>query len=161
MAPGLPPDREGVKVFVSAFHAAFPDGHISIDQMIAEGDFVAVRTTFRGTHTGELMGIPPTNRHAVVPGSSGVYGVQEGIALGLDQGARGVAWGYNVARRRVVWTTPAVPWPHYFVDLSGIGGSADPASSTVLLTSCAKLGIAPASGSGQSCLRPELVAIRR
>lgn len=68
MAPGLPPDREGVKVFVSAFHAAFPDGHISIDQMIAEGDFVAVRTTFRGTHTGELMGIPPTNRHVVVPG---------------------------------------------------------------------------------------------
>lgn len=68
MAPGLPPDREGVKVFVSAFHAAFPDGHISIDQMIAEGDSVAVRTTFRGTHTGELMGIAPTNRHVVVPG---------------------------------------------------------------------------------------------
>ena len=35
--PGLPPGREGLKAFVSAFHTAFPDGHLGIDQMIAEG----------------------------------------------------------------------------------------------------------------------------
>ena len=60
-----------------------------------------------------------------MPGSSGLYGVRGGVALGLDQGPDGDAWGYDVARQRVVWTTPRLPWPHYFVDLSGIGGSAD------------------------------------
>ena len=65
--PGLPPGREGLKVFVSVFHAAFPDGQLSVDQMIAEGETVATRLTFRGTHTGEFMGIPPTGKHVSVP----------------------------------------------------------------------------------------------
>jgi len=65
--PGLPPGREGLKVFVSAFHAAFPDGHLSIDQMIAEGETVATRLTFRGTHTGDFMGIPATGKQVAVP----------------------------------------------------------------------------------------------
>lgn len=65
--PGLPPGREGLKVFISVFHAAFPDGHLSIDQMIAEGDTVAARLTFRGTHTGAFQGIPPTGKKVTVP----------------------------------------------------------------------------------------------
>jgi predicted ester cyclase len=65
--PGLPPGREGLKAFVGAFHAAFPDGYLSIDQMIAEGDTVATRLTFRGTHTGAFMGIPPTGKKVTVP----------------------------------------------------------------------------------------------
>jgi steroid delta-isomerase-like uncharacterized protein len=65
--PGLPPGREGLKAFVSAFHAAFPDGHLNIDQMIAEGDTVATRVTFRGTHTGDFMGIPATGKQVAVP----------------------------------------------------------------------------------------------
>jgi steroid delta-isomerase-like uncharacterized protein len=65
--PGLPPGREGLKAFVSAFHAAFPDGHLSIDHMIAEGETVATRLTFSGTHTGDFMGIPPTGKQVAVP----------------------------------------------------------------------------------------------
>ena len=65
--PGLPPGREGLKAFISAFHAAFPDGQLSIDQMIAEGDTVATRLTFRGTHTGDFLGIPATGKQVVVP----------------------------------------------------------------------------------------------
>ena len=64
--PGLPPGREGLKAFISAFHAAFPNGHLSIDQMIAEGDTVATRLTFRGTHTGDFLGIPATGKQVVV-----------------------------------------------------------------------------------------------
>jgi PQQ-like domain len=115
-----------------------------------------------------LVGVNPLTgdaiRGASAPGASGLYGVRAGVALGLDTGALGDAWGYDVARRRVVWTTSALPWPHYFVDLSGIGGSAAPASGTVLLAYCALLGTAAAGGqpqSGQVCLRPELVAINR
>ncbi len=65
--PGFPPGREGLKAFVGAFHAAFPDGHLTIDQMIAEGDTVATRLTFHGTHTHEFMGIAPTGKKVTVP----------------------------------------------------------------------------------------------
>jgi predicted ester cyclase len=65
--PGFPPGREGLKAFISAFHTAFPDGHLSVDHMIASGDTVATRLTFRGTHTGDFMGIPPTGKKVTVP----------------------------------------------------------------------------------------------
>ena len=65
--PGLPPGREGLKAFISAFHAAFPDGQLSIDQMIAEGDTVANRLTLRGTHTANFLSIPPTGKQVAVP----------------------------------------------------------------------------------------------
>ena len=65
--PGLPPGREGLKIFISVFHAAFPDGHLTIDQMIAEGDTVATRLTFHGTHTGEFQGIAPTGKRVTFP----------------------------------------------------------------------------------------------
>jgi predicted ester cyclase len=46
----------------SMFYDAFPDMHWTIDDMIVEGDKVAVRYTWSGTHKGEFMGIPPTNK---------------------------------------------------------------------------------------------------
>jgi len=99
---------------------------------------------------------------ASVPDSSGVYGVRNGVALGLDQGASGDAWGYNIGDRHVVWTTPSLPWPHYFVDLSGIGGSSGPSDNgTILLAACGRLGAAVKPGNGPACLKPELVAINR
>jgi predicted ester cyclase len=58
--PGMPNDREGGKMYLSSFLSAFPDSHITIDDMIAEGDRVATKKTFTGTHTGEFNGIAPT-----------------------------------------------------------------------------------------------------
>ena len=40
----------------------FPDYRITIEDLVAEGDKVAKRWTFRGTHTGEFMGIPSTGK---------------------------------------------------------------------------------------------------
>jgi steroid delta-isomerase-like uncharacterized protein len=60
--PGMPSDREGGKMFLAAFVNAFPDGHVTIDEMIAEGDLVATKKTFAGTHTGEFNGIPATGK---------------------------------------------------------------------------------------------------
>jgi predicted ester cyclase len=48
------------------FRAAFPDGVMTIEDMIAEGDKVATRKTYRGTHQGQFLGIPPTGRHISV-----------------------------------------------------------------------------------------------
>jgi steroid delta-isomerase-like uncharacterized protein len=66
--PGFPPGREGVKQFFATFRDAFPDVTVAIDELVAEGDRVAVATTFTGTHQGELMGMAPTGRRVSVTG---------------------------------------------------------------------------------------------
>ena len=57
-----PLNLEGFKHLAAVFLAAFPDGKHSIDDMIVEGDKVVTRMTYRGTHTGDLMGMPPTGK---------------------------------------------------------------------------------------------------
>jgi predicted ester cyclase len=64
--PGVPADRDGLKQLAAMFRRAFPDGRMTIEDMVAEGDRVATRKTFRGTHRGELMGIPPTGREVAI-----------------------------------------------------------------------------------------------
>jgi hypothetical protein len=116
-----------------------------------------------------LIGINPEtgkNEPGIsVPGPLQTYGVRDGVALGLDPGAAGAAWGYSIARRHVIWTTRSLPWPHYFVDPTGISGSADPASDVVVLVTCASTGqAAPASApltAGLICRSPRFVAINR
>jgi steroid delta-isomerase-like uncharacterized protein len=67
-APGPIRGKDGFRGFASSYLAAFPDGTITIDHQIAEGDFVATRWTGRGTNTGELMGMPPTGKEVTVEG---------------------------------------------------------------------------------------------
>lgn len=64
--PGFPTGREGTKQFVSMTRSAFPDLHLTIEDMIAEGDKVVERGTWNGTHEGEFMGIPATGRRVTV-----------------------------------------------------------------------------------------------
>jgi len=54
--------REGLKQFLSMFFIAFPDLRFEVDDIFSEGDKVVSRVTGRGTHKGELMGIPPTGK---------------------------------------------------------------------------------------------------
>ena len=56
------PDLKDFKQMESEWYDAFPDTHYTIDDMVAEGDKVAARVTMTGTHKGEFMGIPPTNK---------------------------------------------------------------------------------------------------
>ena len=64
--PGYTSDREGLKQYVAIFHSAFPDMITTIDDLITEEDKVVIRMTGRGTHTGDLMGIPPTGKQVSV-----------------------------------------------------------------------------------------------
>ena len=67
-----PPDRPGgpagEKQHRALFRAAFPDLHITADDMVAEGDRVAVRYTWRGTHQGAELGIAPTGKQVTMSG---------------------------------------------------------------------------------------------
>ena len=60
--PGVPSNCEGVKQRTAMFRQAFPDSYFTIEAMMAEGDKVATRKTFHGTHQGEFMGILPTGQ---------------------------------------------------------------------------------------------------
>src|SRR5919205_196193 len=64
--PGVPADCEGVKLVTAMFRAAFPNGRMEIEDMIAEGDKVVTRKTFRGTHSGEFMGVPSTGKEVML-----------------------------------------------------------------------------------------------
>jgi steroid delta-isomerase-like uncharacterized protein len=68
--PGLASDREGYKQLVSMVRAAYPDRQITIEDLIAEGDKVAYRWSWRGTHTGEIHGIAPTGKQVTMTGIS-------------------------------------------------------------------------------------------
>jgi predicted ester cyclase len=46
-----------------SFFQAFPDLHVALDEFVAEGDRVFLRSTMTGTHDGEFQGIPATGHH--------------------------------------------------------------------------------------------------
>lgn len=63
MHKSLPtPDREGLRQFVAMIHSAFPHGHETIEDVIAEGDRVVLRGIIHGTQRGAYLGIPPTGK---------------------------------------------------------------------------------------------------
>jgi len=59
---------EPVKQLLSMVLTAFPDQHYTFEDVFGEGDRVVVRYTSRGTHQGDLMGIPPTGKQVTVTG---------------------------------------------------------------------------------------------
>jgi len=65
---GLAPGLEVVRQWLTTFAASFPDGRTMAEDVVAEGNRVVARITFKGTHHGELQGIPATGKTVNVPG---------------------------------------------------------------------------------------------
>lgn len=51
---------------IEIFEEAFPAYELLIDDIFGEGDKVVIRTTFRGTHQGNLFGIPPSQKQVSI-----------------------------------------------------------------------------------------------
>lgn len=68
---------EGFKAARRRRNVAFPDWHVDIEDLIAEGDKVVVRATGHGTHRGEFMGISPTGKRISVRWIA-IYRVENG-----------------------------------------------------------------------------------
>ncbi len=98
--PGLRGGREGEKSLVTTYRSAFPDMRLTIEDLIAEGDEVVHRWTVRGTHRGELMGIPPTGKQVTVTGTS-VDRIQNGriMASWVNWDALGMLEQFGVTVR--------------------------------------------------------------
>jgi 4-oxalocrotonate tautomerase len=68
---------EGVIELVKGWHQAFPDGHMTIDDIITEGDISVIRMTWEATHLGQFGPIAPTGRRIKVT-STGIDRVIDG-----------------------------------------------------------------------------------
>ncbi len=66
--PGQAPGRDGIKKAFAEFRGAFSDMHMSVQDMVAEGDKVACRIVTRMTHRGEFQGVPGTGRQVTLSG---------------------------------------------------------------------------------------------
>ena len=72
---------EGVRKGCFSYFEAFPDMHVSLDELIAEGESVFLRSTLTGTHDGEYKGIPATGRH-VATECAEVFRIRDGKFAG-------------------------------------------------------------------------------
>jgi hypothetical protein len=157
---------DGIVLFASASGVTAYSGSTggtlwSIAGAVPEGTDPAAGLVYLTSAGTTLNGVDPLTGQvktsvsgSVADGAAGMYVVRNGVALGLDSGANGDAWGYDVAAGRVTWTSAQLPWPHYFSDLSGLGGSAASSGegNVVVVAAC------PHATSAGACGDPELVA---
>jgi steroid delta-isomerase-like uncharacterized protein len=102
--PGQAPGLEGAKHKWASYLTAVPDMRATIEDMVAEGDKLAVRWTVQGSHRGELLGIPPTGKHVRFSGIS-IYRLAAGkIAEQWEQWDR-----LPLLQQLGVLPTPAAP----------------------------------------------------
>jgi predicted ester cyclase len=66
----VPQSIENAKMLHGMFVESFPDLHVTTEDLFAEGDRVAQRWRVRGTHKGEIIGLPPTGREVTAGGIS-------------------------------------------------------------------------------------------
>jgi steroid delta-isomerase-like uncharacterized protein len=75
--PGQPPGIAGFKYAVQVLRTSFPDLHITIEDLISEGDKVVARLVAHGTHHATFRGIAPTGREVRWAGIR-IFRIEEG-----------------------------------------------------------------------------------
>jgi len=78
---------EQFKQYIAEMNAAFPDQQVTIEDLVAEGDKVAKQWSVKSTHTGNFMGIPPTNKKISLSGIT-IYRI-------VDGKVKECVWGYD------------------------------------------------------------------
>lgn len=68
---------DGVREVAETLHTAFPDCEVELEQVIADGDWIAQRITATGTHEGGFVGVEPTGKQVELTGMS-VTRLQDG-----------------------------------------------------------------------------------
>jgi len=96
-APGWPTGIDGVRATINMMRSGISGFELGIQFMLADGDKVAVHWTIKGTHSGELMGVPATGKPIDFHGVSVVriedgkvaeiWGASDGLGLMQQLGA--------------------------------------------------------------------------
>lgn len=63
---GPPLNREQQKRLLQSFRAAFPDIRLTLHDVVATENWIAFRSTIHGTHEGEFLGLPSTDKKVTV-----------------------------------------------------------------------------------------------
>ena len=93
LRPGTaPPGSAGQKAVAGLFRAAFPDVHLAVELLVAEGEYVVARWTMAGTHRGAWGGVAPTGQRVRFAGVN-IFRFADGKVAELwnhrdDQGLR-------------------------------------------------------------------------
>ena len=82
--PGEVRGPEGFKEYVRAMCTPFPDARISIEDVIAEGELMAMRWTFTGKQSGDFVGIPASGKELTRTGISIIRMRDDKIVEGWD-----------------------------------------------------------------------------
>jgi predicted ester cyclase len=69
-AMGVLDGRMELRAYIQAVHEGFPDLSVTEEFAFCDGDYVAARYTYAGTHEGEFMGIPATGEHVTITGNT-------------------------------------------------------------------------------------------
>jgi predicted SnoaL-like aldol condensation-catalyzing enzyme len=109
--PGLPPGPEGMKQALTYYRAAAPELQATLDDILAEGDRVALRWSARGTHLGEWLDVPPTGHHFTMSGIS-IYRIAQGKAV---EGWNSIEVNPTEEEKR--WLTEGGEWPRRSGDI--------------------------------------------
>ena len=75
--PHMPPGLDSIQTHIQNSHRAFPDLKFTVTDTIAEANEVVVHWTAVGTHKGDFLGIPATNREAHIAGTS-IFRIEDG-----------------------------------------------------------------------------------
>lgn len=59
---------DGLQYSLAGFRSTFPDIRVTVEDLVAEGDRVVARWSFRGTQRGKVLGVAPTGRRVTVTG---------------------------------------------------------------------------------------------
>ena len=73
VAYGLGPEpvgHQGVVEFYTGLWSAFRDAHVTVDELVAEGEAVVVRFTLTGTQEGDFLGVPASGSRVEITGHS-------------------------------------------------------------------------------------------
>ena len=100
-----------MKQALTYYRAAAPELQATLDDILAEGEKVALRWSARGTHLGEWLGIPPTGHHFTMSGIS-IYRLAEGKAV---EGWNSIE--VNPTEEEQRWLTEGGEWPRRSGDI--------------------------------------------
>jgi predicted ester cyclase len=70
-------DRESWRRAVAMYRGAFPDSHVTFEELVASGDLIVGRWAAVGTHRGELPGLGPTGKRISIGGIT-IYRITDG-----------------------------------------------------------------------------------
>ncbi len=95
LAPGQQPGREGLQALFASFHAAFSDVEVTVEQMLVEGNDVAVRVAIEAVQSGPFLGVPASAKRVRISAHD-FHEIHNGLILRTDHLEDWFGWLFQV-----------------------------------------------------------------